>query len=132
MVALDQLIDTALLFTGPDRSLSTKVDDLTLNRAGAIKLLAHEPSDVHVRVITNDVVVHQVDFVIEQVVERVLERAGQQRAREVDTLELQIDTAQTRRAASGPVSRMAYLGFILHFRQASRGRLRCTQKLTIC
>ena len=86
----------------------------------------------NVRVITSDVVVRQVDFVIAQVVERVLERAGQPRGREVDALELQIDTAQTRRAASAPVSRMAYLGFILQFCQASRGRFRCTQKFTIC
>ena len=57
VVALDQLIDDALLFTGPDGALSTKADDLALHRAGAITFLAHEPSDLHVRVITSDVVV---------------------------------------------------------------------------
>ena len=57
VVALDQLIDDALLFTGPDGALATKADDLALHRAGAIKFLLHEPSDLRVRVITNDVVV---------------------------------------------------------------------------
>ena len=57
VVALDQLIDDALLFTGPDGALSTKADDLALHRAGAIKFLLHEPSDLRVRVITSDVVV---------------------------------------------------------------------------
>ena len=71
------MIDDALLFTGPEGPLSSRVDDLALRRAGAIKLLSHEPSDLHVRVITSDVVVRQVDVVIAQVVERVLERAGQ-------------------------------------------------------
>lgn len=57
VAALDQLIDDALLFTGPDGTQATKADDLALHRTGAVRFIAHEPSDLHLRVITSDVVV---------------------------------------------------------------------------
>ena len=57
VTALGRLIDDALLFTGPDGSLATKADILTLHRSGAIRFSTHEPSDVQWQVVTPDVVV---------------------------------------------------------------------------
>jgi hypothetical protein len=55
--ALDRLIDDALLFVGPDGSLASKADDLALHRSGAVRFIAHEPTDLQWRLIAPDVVV---------------------------------------------------------------------------
>ena len=57
VVALDRLIDDALLFTGPDGTVATKADDLALHRNRVGLFTTHEPRDLQVRVVTADVVV---------------------------------------------------------------------------
>lgn len=57
VAALDQLIDDALLFTGPDGTLATKADDLALHRDKVVQFTAHEPGELRFVVVTNDVVV---------------------------------------------------------------------------
>ncbi len=47
--ALDDLIDDALVFTGPDGRIYSKQDDLDAHRAGAIRITRLEPSDEHVQ-----------------------------------------------------------------------------------
>ena len=53
--ALDRLIADELLFTGPDGQLGTKAQDLESHRSGAVRLLAHEPEELRVRRICEDV-----------------------------------------------------------------------------
>jgi len=57
VAALDQLIDDALLFTGPEGTLATKADDLALHRDRVVQFTAHEPRDLQFVVVTNEVVV---------------------------------------------------------------------------
>jgi ketosteroid isomerase-like protein len=57
VTALDELIDDALLFTGPDGALMTKSDDLALHRGGVVQFTALEPRDMRLLVLTDDVVV---------------------------------------------------------------------------
>lgn len=54
--ALDQLIDDALLFAGPDGALASKADDLAMHRSGVVRFAEHEPRDLQWRAITDDVV----------------------------------------------------------------------------
>ena len=55
VAALDRLIADELLFTGPDGQLGTKAQDLESHRTGAVRLLAHEPEELRVRRICEDV-----------------------------------------------------------------------------
>ena len=57
IVALDRLIDDALLFTGPDGKLATKGDDLALHRRRLVQFTVHEPHDLQFLIVTNEVVV---------------------------------------------------------------------------
>jgi hypothetical protein len=45
VVALDALLDEALVFTGPDGAIYGKHDDLNAHRTGAIQITQLEPSD---------------------------------------------------------------------------------------
>jgi hypothetical protein len=47
--ALEDLIDDALVFTGPDGNIYSKADDLAAHRSGAIRITRLEPSDEHVQ-----------------------------------------------------------------------------------
>lgn len=57
VAALDQLIDDTLIFTGPDGSIASKADDLTMHRNGVVRFSLHEPSDLRVQQVTADVAV---------------------------------------------------------------------------
>lgn len=85
--ALEQLIDDALLFTGPDGTLASKRDDLELHRNRVVQFSEHVPSDMQFVVVTDDVVVvalrtrlagryHEVDFAGEYRYTRVWARRG--------------------------------------------------------
>ena len=54
--ALDRLISSDLLFTGPDGQLATKADDLAAHRGGVIRMRAHEPQDMRMRRVGDGVV----------------------------------------------------------------------------
>ena len=55
--ALDRLISSDLLFTGPDVRLASKDDDLAAHRGGVIRMLAQEPQDMRMRRVGDGVVV---------------------------------------------------------------------------
>ena len=55
--ALDRLISDALLFTGPDGELATKAQDLEAHGSGVVRFRAHEPEELRVRRVGDDVVV---------------------------------------------------------------------------
>jgi ketosteroid isomerase-like protein len=57
VAALDALIDDDLLFTGPNGELATKADDLAAHRSGLVRFTAHEPQELRMRQVGNDVVV---------------------------------------------------------------------------
>lgn len=57
VAALDGLISGDLLFTGPDGSFATKADDLAAYRDGVMRVLTHEPEDLRVRRVGNDVAI---------------------------------------------------------------------------
>lgn len=57
VAAVDRLIADELLFTGPDGHLGTKSQDLDSHRSGAVRLLAHEPEELRVRRVSDDVYV---------------------------------------------------------------------------
>src|SRR4030095_12581041 len=57
VAALTRLIDDDLLFTGPDGQLGTKAQDLEAHRSGAIRFRVHEPEELRIRRISNDVAV---------------------------------------------------------------------------
>src|SRR5664279_3440913 len=48
-------IAVELLFTGPDGQLATKAQDLKSHRSGAVRLLMHEPEELRVRRVSEDV-----------------------------------------------------------------------------
>jgi ketosteroid isomerase-like protein len=55
--ALDRLIADELLFAGPDGALATKAQDLAAHRDGVITFRAHEPEEMRVRRVGEDVAV---------------------------------------------------------------------------
>lgn len=55
--ALDSLIAENLLFTGPDGQLASKADDLAMHRSGAVRIRAHEPEELRIRRVSDDVAV---------------------------------------------------------------------------
>ncbi len=55
--ALDSLIADELLFTGPDGQLATKAQDLDAHRSGVVRFRLHEPEELRVRRVGNDVAV---------------------------------------------------------------------------
>ncbi|WP_310570587.1 nuclear transport factor 2 family protein [Gemmatimonas sp.] len=54
---LDALIADALLFTGPDGQLGTKQQDLSAHAAGVVRFRRHEPEELQVRRVGDDVAV---------------------------------------------------------------------------
>lgn len=57
VAALDSLIADDLLFTGPDGQLGTKAQDLEAHRSGAVRFRVHEPEELRVRRLGQDVAV---------------------------------------------------------------------------
>lgn len=57
VAALDALLADALLFTGPDGQLGTKAQDLAAHGSGAVRFRAHEPEELRVRRVGDDVAV---------------------------------------------------------------------------
>ncbi len=57
VAALDSLIADELLFTGPDGQLGTKAQDLEAHRSGAVRFRVHEPEELRIRRIGDDVAV---------------------------------------------------------------------------
>lgn len=55
--ALAELIADDLLFAGPDGNLATKAQDLEAHRSGLVKFLRHEPSELQVRRLSQDLAV---------------------------------------------------------------------------
>jgi ketosteroid isomerase-like protein len=54
---LDALIAEELLFTGPDGQLATKEQDLEAHRLGLVRFRAHEPEELRVRRVGDDVAI---------------------------------------------------------------------------
>lgn len=57
VAALDRLLADDLLFTGPDGELSSKAEDLAAHGKGVVRFLSHEPEELRVRQIGNDVAI---------------------------------------------------------------------------
>ena len=57
VVALERLIADELLFTGPDGQLGSKAEDLQLHGSGAMRLRSHEPEELRIRRVGDDVAV---------------------------------------------------------------------------
>src|SRR3954469_21490144 len=57
VAALDRLIAEELLFTGPDGQLGTKAQDLDAHRSGVVRFRAHEPEELRVRRVEDDVAI---------------------------------------------------------------------------
>lgn len=57
VAALDRLISDELLFTGPDGALASKAQDLAAHASGAVRFRAHEPQELQVRRVGENVAV---------------------------------------------------------------------------
>ena len=57
LVALERLIADELLFTGPDGQLGSKAEDLQLHGSGMVRFRSHEPEELRIRRVGNDVAV---------------------------------------------------------------------------
>jgi ketosteroid isomerase-like protein len=57
VTALDELIADELLFTGPDGRLGTKAEDLEAHGSGTIRFRDHQPEELRVRRVGDDVAV---------------------------------------------------------------------------
>jgi ketosteroid isomerase-like protein len=57
VVALDRLIADELLFTGPDGQLGTKAQDLEAHGTGIVCFRTHEPEELRIRRVGEDVAV---------------------------------------------------------------------------
>jgi ketosteroid isomerase-like protein len=57
VATLERLIADDLLFTGPDGRLGTKAQDLEAHGSGAVRFLVHEPEELRVRRVGEDVAV---------------------------------------------------------------------------
>jgi hypothetical protein len=55
--ALEHLLSEDLLFTGPDGRLGTKAEDLEAHRSGAVRFRSHEPEELRVRRVNDNVAV---------------------------------------------------------------------------
>ena len=55
--ALEALIADELLFTGPDGRLGTKAEDLEAHRTGAVRFRVHEPEELRIRRVGEDVAI---------------------------------------------------------------------------
>ena len=57
VAALDRLIADEILFTGPDGMLGTKAQDLAAHGSGVVRFRAHEPEELRVQRIGEDVAI---------------------------------------------------------------------------
>jgi ketosteroid isomerase-like protein len=57
VAALDDLISEDLLFTGPNGELGTKAEDLEAHGSGAISFREHQPEELRIRRVGEDVAV---------------------------------------------------------------------------
>jgi ketosteroid isomerase-like protein len=57
VATLDALIADELLFTGPDGQLGTKAQDLDAHRSGAVRFRVHEPEELRIRRVGDNVAV---------------------------------------------------------------------------
>jgi ketosteroid isomerase-like protein len=57
VAALDRLISSDLLFTGPDGQLGTKAQDLEAHGSGVVRFRTHEPEELRIRRVGSDVAV---------------------------------------------------------------------------
>jgi len=57
VATLDRLIAEDLLFTGPDGQLGTKAQDLASHQSGLVKIREHEPTELRIRRVGNDVAI---------------------------------------------------------------------------
>jgi hypothetical protein len=57
VAALDRLIADDLLFTGPERELGTKAQDLSAHGSGAVRVRSHEPEELRIRRVGADAAV---------------------------------------------------------------------------
>ena len=57
VAALDRLISEELLFTGPDGALASKAQDLAAHASGAVRFRTHEPQELRVRRVGENVAV---------------------------------------------------------------------------
>ena len=57
ILTLDSLIADELLFTGPDGQLGTKAQDLEAHRSGVVRFRAHEPEELRIRRVGENVAV---------------------------------------------------------------------------
>lgn len=55
--ALDRLIADDLLFTGPDGQLGTKKQDLDAHASGAVRFRSHDPEELRVRRVNENVAI---------------------------------------------------------------------------
>lgn len=55
VAALERLIADELLFTGPDGRLGTKAEDLAAHGSGVVRFRAHEPEELRLRAVGDDV-----------------------------------------------------------------------------
>lgn len=55
--ALDRLIADDLLFTGPDGQLGTKKQDLDAHASGAVRFHSHDPEELRVRRVNENVAI---------------------------------------------------------------------------
>lgn|SRR5512146_3218508 len=54
---LNRLIADEVLFTGPDGQLGTKAQDLDAHGSGVVRFRAHEPEELRVRRVSDDVAI---------------------------------------------------------------------------
>jgi hypothetical protein len=57
VAALGELIADELLFTGPDGQLGTKTQDLEAHRSGVVRFREHEPEELRIRRVGENVAV---------------------------------------------------------------------------
>ena len=57
VAAMDALVDDDLLFTGPDGSVGTKAQDLAAHASGAVRFREHQPTELRVRRVGDDVAI---------------------------------------------------------------------------
>lgn len=55
VATLDRLIADELLFTGPDGRLGTKAEDLAAHGTGVVRFRQHEPEELRIRAVGDDV-----------------------------------------------------------------------------
>lgn len=55
VATLDELIAAELLFTGPDGRLATKAQDLAAHASGAVRFREHQPGELRVRAVGDEV-----------------------------------------------------------------------------